>query len=77
MLLKEFIEEFIEHNTLIRLWNIPSNGKGYEETIKGDKPMMEWEILKSDWKDKRVICITDILYEGSNYIESVNIVIEK
>ncbi len=74
MIVTGFVGNYIQHNTLIRLWFPVKNG--YEEVIKGDKPMMEHELIKTIYADIEVIGITDILYEKSNYIEAVNLVIE-
>lgn len=75
----DFVNNFIEPNTLIRLWyKLPKGSDGqHEEVIKGDKPMMEHELVKSKYKDHIVIGVTDILYFKSNYVEAVNLVIER
>lgn len=75
MKVEEFIRTFIEPNTLIRVW-FKIKG-GHEEIIKGDKPMMEHELIKTKYANKKVIGITDILYRKSPYIEAVNLVIER
>jgi len=74
----EFVETFIEPNTLVRLWyKLPKGEDGqHKEVIEGDKPMMEWEFIKSEYKDSTVIGVTDILYLKSPYIEAVNLVIK-
>jgi hypothetical protein len=79
MILKEFIRNFIEPNTLIRLWyKLPKGTDGiHEEVMEGDNPKMEHELLKSEYKDYDVIGVTDILYVSSPYIEAVNIVLKK
>ena len=74
MIVKEFVNNFIEHNTLIRLWyNVKG---GHEEVITGDKPMMEHELVKSEYADRKVVGITDILYYKSHHVEAVNLIIE-
>lgn len=75
MIVLEFVDEFVEKNTLIRLW-YKSDG-GHEEVIKGDKPMMEHELVKSEYKWHQVLGVTDILYHKSDHIEAVNLVIKK
>lgn len=77
MKVSEFIEKFVSHNTLIRLWyrNEDDNNHLYE--VNGeDKPMMEHQILKTIFADKEVVYVTDILYPNSPYIEAVNLVIK-
>ena len=76
MKVKDFIENYIGHNTLIRLW-YKADPMGHVEVIKGDKPMMEHELLRSKYKNHEVFYITDILYIKSNYQEAVNLVIVK
>lgn len=77
MILKEFIENFVCKNSLIRLW-YPVKG-GHEMVI--DDVSMEWEIIKGKgiyrkFVNNNVIGITDILVMG-DYKEAINIVIEK
>ena len=72
---KEFIENFVEPNTLIRLQQVIPGG--HKEIIPGDKPMMEWK-LKDDkkYRDREVVGVTDILYPHSHYVEAVNLTIK-
>ena len=79
MIVKHFIENFVEHNTLIRLWHkVPKDRRGqHEEVIPGDKPMMEHKLIKSVYADSHVIGVTDIVYPHSHYAEAVNLVIER
>ena len=77
MILKEFIENFVCKNSLIRLWYIT---KGVHEMVI-DGVSMEWEIIKGEGIFKKfinnnVIGVTDILVSG-HYTEAINIVIEK
>lgn len=75
MKLKKFIKKFVEPNTLIRLqYKIVG---GHEEVIGNDNPKMEHELIKSEFANKKVIGVTDILFIKSNYVEAVNIVIER
>ena len=76
MILKEFIENFVCKNSLIRLW-YPVKG-GHEMVI--DDVSMEWETSKGEgiyrkFINNNVIGVTDILVSG-NYTEAINIVIE-
>lgn len=80
MTLKEFIEKFVESNSLIRLLYKTTSG---HEIVLNDwnQVSMEWEILKNEGKYKdyvnaNVISITDILVPGP-YSEAINIVIER
>lgn len=73
MELKEFIENFVARNTLVRFW---TKIKGGHELV-GDKGslQMEWEAKKSKLATRKVLGVTDILVPGP-YSEAVNIVIE-
>lgn len=78
MILKDFIEEFVEPNTLIRLWKKIKGGHQllFDST---DMVEMEWKIKKGEGiykglEDSPVVGVTDILVKG-NYTEAVNIVI--
>ena len=80
MKLYEFINNFIEHNSLVRLLYKEKSG---HQTVLDDwnKVSMEHEILKHKGKYKNyinneVIGITSILVDGP-YSEAINIVIEK
>ena len=81
MKLKEFIENFIESNSLVRLW-YPIKG-GHEMVTKDYNDVsMEWEILKGkgiyrDYSDYVVKGVTDISILQGNYKEAINIVIDK
>ena len=77
MILKEFIENFVCKNSIIRLW-YPFKG-GNEMVVDGVS--MEWEIIKGEGIFKKfinnnVIGVTDILVSG-HYSEAINIIIEK
>jgi len=74
MKLKEFIEKFVEKNTLVRLWY--KEKSGHRQVIESDKPKMEWDLARGEFKDREVIGVTDILVTG-HYSEAVNIVIKK
>ena len=87
MILKDFIEQFIWPNSLIRLWKPHIEG-GHEMIYKEDKSKpgdidevcMEWEILDgSDWRaeyaNTEIIGVTDIVCEGF-YREAINIVLK-
>jgi len=79
MTVKEFIENCVCHNTLIRLWykTLPGTKGQHVEVIEGDKPMMEHELIKSEYANRIIIGVTDILYLHSHYMEAVNLVIER
>ena len=80
MVLGDFIINFVEHNTLIRL--VYKHWGGHKiVTESWDDVSMEWEVLQSkgkykDYINNEVIGITDILVHG-NYSEAVNIVIKE
>jgi hypothetical protein len=74
MNLKEFIEKFVGKNTLIRLWY---KVKGGYEQVDGDNPKMEWQLANSEYANKNVLYVKDILVLNSSYVEAVNIVIER
>ncbi len=69
--LKDFIDANLQRNTLVRLW-YPTQ-QGHELVI--DKPIMEWEARKGDYKDHTVMHITDILCDST--VEAVNIVLKR
>ena len=74
MKLKKFINKFVCPNTLIRLQYEVQGG--HEEVIIGD-PKMEWQLINSEFANKKVIGVTDILYLNNHYSEAVNIVIKR
>jgi len=73
MQLKEFIEQFVAKNTLVRLWYKELGG---HSLIDSSKLYMEWELVESDFALNEVEYITDILVPGP-YVEAVNIVIKR
>lgn len=79
MTLREFVEKFVYHNTLIRLWKPIKGGHKMLEKA-GDSVCMEWELLRDEtwqsvYNDCKVIGVTDILVDG-NCSEAVNIVLD-
>lgn len=80
MTLREFIEEYVRPNTLIRLWTI-GEGCTHNMIRRGDSCVcMEHEIISgkhwmSKYADTLVIGVTDIVVDDF-YREAVNIVIE-
>jgi hypothetical protein len=89
MILKEFVDNFINHNSLVRLvYKIPGGNKVVLNTW--DEVSMAWEISKGEGKyapyiNHQVIYITDISVSGKysdisvsgKYSEAINIVIEE
>lgn len=81
MKLKDFVDTFICRNTLIRLWTVEENHKGYKMIYKEDDSVcMEWELLEdkvwqSEYNNCMVIGVKDIVVDDL-YREAVNIVIE-
>ena len=80
MKLGEFIKEFIEPNTIIRL--VYKEKGGHRIVLDSwEDVSMEWAILKGEGKyrnyiNNEVLGITDILVLGL-YSEAINIVIEE
>ena len=80
MTLKEFIEEYIEHNSLVRV--LYKNPGGHKLILNDwDDVAMDWEIVKGQGKygpyiNHKVLGVTSILVRGP-YSESINIVIEE
>jgi hypothetical protein len=80
MTLKEFINEYIQPNSLVRvLYKIPV---GHKLILNDwDEVSMDWEIVKGEGKyapyiNHKVLGIASIL-TGGPYPESINIVIEE
>lgn len=73
--LKDFINTYIELNSLIKLQY--KVGNNYKQVLPDEGVMMEHELSKSHYKDCIVIGVKDILYLDSHYKEAINIVIEK
>lgn len=82
MKLGEFIQNFIQPNSLVRLLYRDEDG-GYRTVLEDwNFVSMEWEILKSKsdnrhYINNKVIGIKDILVHKCPYSEAINIVIEK
>jgi hypothetical protein len=82
MKLEEFIEKFIQPNSLVRLLHRDEDG-GYKTILEDwNCVSMEWEISqgKSDnrhYINNNVIGIKDIIVYKCPYSEAINIVIEK
>ena len=80
MILKEFVDNFINHNSLVRLvYKIPGGNKVVLNTW--DEVSMAWEISKGEGKyapyiNHKVLCVASILVRGP-YSEAINIVIEE
>jgi hypothetical protein len=80
MTLKEFIDEYIEHNSLVRV--LYKNPGGHKTVLNDwDDVAMDWEIVKGEGKyapyiNHKVLCVASILVRGP-YSEAINIVIEE
>ena len=80
MILKEFVDQFINHNALVRLvYKIPGGSKLVLHSW--DDVDMAWSVVKGEGKfslyvNHQVIHITDISVRGP-YSEAINIVIEE
>lgn len=80
MKLKDFIENYIEPNCLIRL--VYKNQGGHKIVLDNwNDVSMEWQVLKGKGKnrhyaDNEVLGIASILTNG-HYTEAINIVIEE
>ena len=80
MTLKEFINEYIEHNSLVRV--LYKNPGGHKLVLNDwNEVAMDWEIVKGKGKyapyiNHKVLGIASILVRGP-YPESINIVIEE
>ena len=73
--LSDFIKNYVEPNTLVRLhYKIPG---GHCEVLPNARPKMEWELLESKYVNRKVIGVTDILYIDDSPKEAVNITIER
>lgn len=81
MTVEEFIKNFVCDNTLVRFWT--RNRSGFTMLHEGDDDVtMEWKVLSYTdiWQhellNRKVIGVADIIVNGFNYPEAVNIVIE-
>lgn len=77
MTLKNFIEQFVCPNTLVRLHYVSTNPEFSYESANNDEPEMEWKLVNSKYKNREVIGVKDILYLHGSYTEAVNIIIER
>lgn len=79
MKLKDFVSEFIEPNSVIRLWKTTKGG--HDLIAKNDDDVsMNWEItdeigIYKDYVNNEVKGVTDILLPDSFYKEAINITI--
>ena len=80
MILKDFIKEYVEHNSLVRL--LYKNPGGHKLVLDDwNDVSMDWTIVKGEGKyaayvNHKVLGVTSILVRGP-YPESINIVIEE
>jgi hypothetical protein len=80
MILKEFIEEYIERNSMVRLLYKDKLGNHKIILNNWNEVSMEWEVVKGEgvyapYNNHKVLCIASILVRG-HYPEAINIVIE-
>lgn len=80
MTLKEFIHEYLEHNSLVR---VLYKRKGGHKTVLNDwdDVDVDWEIVRGEgpyapYINHKVLCVASILVRGP-YSEAINIVIEE
>jgi hypothetical protein len=80
MTLKDFIHEYVEHNSLVR---VLYKRKGGHKTVLNDwdDVDVDWEIVRGEGKyapyiNHKVLGVASILVRGP-YPESINIVIEE
>ena len=81
MILKEFIEEYIERNSMVRLLYKDKLGNHRIILNNWNKVSMEWEVVKGEgvyapYSNHKVLRIASILVRG-HYPEAINIVIEE
>lgn len=80
MILKDFIKQYVEHNSLVRV--LYKNPGGHKLILDDwNDVAMDWEIVKGQGKyapyaNHKVLGVTSIL-TGGPYPESINIVIEE
>jgi hypothetical protein len=80
MILKDFIHEYVEHNSLVRV--LYKNTGGHKLILDDwDDVDMDWEIVRGEGKyapyiNHKVLCVASILVRGP-YSEAINIVIEE
>lgn len=80
MTLKEFIDEYIEHNSLVRV--LYKHKGGHKLVLNDwDEVCMEWKIVKGQgryaaYANHKVIGVASISVRGP-YSEAINIVIEE
>jgi hypothetical protein len=75
MKLKDFVETFVEHNSIVRLVSKISGG---HEIVGKDwnDVLMANRVSQSQYADNEVKSICSILCTGTAYIEAINIVIK-
>jgi hypothetical protein len=80
MILKDFIKEYVEHNSLVRV--LYKNPGGHKLVLDDwNDVSMDWTIVKGEGKyapyvNHKVLGVASILVRGP-YPESINIVIEE
>jgi hypothetical protein len=80
MILKDFIKEYVEGNSLVRV--LYKNPGGHKLVLDDwNDVAMDWEIVRGQGKyasyvNHKVLCVASILVRGP-YSEAVNVVIEE
>ena len=74
MKLKEFVDKYIEHNTMVRLWTKMSNGNLCMVEDNVNKVFMNHEIKNTYYKDWIFISVTNVLCRGG-YLEATNLIV--
>ena len=80
MILKDFITQYVEHNSLVRL--VYKMGSGHKTVLNDwSEVSMDWEITKEKGKyapyvNHEVICIASI-FTPNSYPDAINLVIKE
>ena len=74
MKLKEFVDKYIEHNTMVRLWTKMSNGNLCMVEDNVNKVFMNHVIKNTYYKNWIFISVTNVLCRGG-YPEATNLIV--
>ena len=74
MKLKEFVDKYIEHNTMVRLWTKMSNGNLCMVEDNVNKVFMNHVIKNTYYKNWIFISVTNVLCRGG-YLEATNLIV--